>query len=262
MAHLGSLGHRRRGRRDSGRLSSVWARWWCRGGRREVALSRCRRDVEAGEGGRQHSSRMCGDARRGRGRGAARSGVTGASELGSGQVEVRNSLPLSESTLKAPTGVEPRATRGERGGVRDGRAAAGARTSVGPRERAVGIDRGDLPHRALVPSAGRRRSSRCRPARRPGAIDCGSGAGSRGGSWRGSRRSMTVAERASRIPWRRSTFHTPLGETRNAPHSARASIAAIRRGPRPGCPSENARSVPPRSAGAGWASAGDGAPAA
>ena len=91
---------------------------------------------------------------------------------------------VGEHALQVPTGAlelcgDP---AGQRGGLLDGRSRRWADDEIGPRERVVGVDRGDLPDRTLgaVQAADKEAVI---PTSSPGrALSMwGSGAGSRGG---------------------------------------------------------------------------------
>ena len=151
---------------------------------------------------------------------------------------------VAEHALKAPAGVlqfcgdagvpAPR--------VRDRRSRWWADDEVGPRERAVGVDRGDLPDRALrAMQAPDEAAVKTDQLAGTGCVDVQLG---RRLSRRFVRRAVTGDERqapGARVePTPAQRLETPLGLTASPPHSGRASCAPMRLGPNPGLPSANA----------------------
>src|SRR4051812_11267285 len=117
-----------------------------------------------------------------------------------------------------------------------------AADQLGPRKARVRVDRGQLPDgplRAVQPADVK--AVDADQLARPAGRDVRLG---RGVAWRLVGRAVAgdqaqpLGPRRQPVPAQRLV--TPLGETTSPPHSGRASIAAIRRGPRPGWPSENA----------------------
>ena len=160
------------------------------------------------------------------------------------EAQPRNSLPLSESTRsrRQPACLElARDAAGELAGLRGGGVVVGADDELGPGERGVDVDRGELPDRALgAAQASDVEAVDPDQLARPVDVDVLLGTGvARRLVGRGVAGDQPQPLGAGVQPVAAEHLPDAVGRDHDpAPLLARASSDATRRGPSPGCASE------------------------